>query len=498
MLHHRLTWDILSHGTPLRAEVEAFASGEKPLVAYPALAARTASWFFVPIAERRGEADHSIVSKKTVGRNVSGPSVSLALRLPEIEAMLSVADGAAISRMIGFFDQVRGPKDANNIFGFSRHPLLKGLVDRNERGEFLQTKSNCSWPCMAWTQRHSSPRLWGPRIATTSTRNIRSRMRPGRRQWRGRDVSALMLMSAVSPCASTVRRPCGPGEHIRCQRRVRPFWAFGQLLLPPIAHTLARRHRRRESIPPPPRRRHRLEREEEEEEIGRSGMVAPLAPAPDTPPALGDAMRKAFFRVLRKDVGRAKTVPILVASGGKLGTKSMAVTLHGSVWAKDGPRKSVEPLCASPFQLPVAIVDFHTGDAQMLEEGLESWSMCTALAYGLKDKKLPPVAAELLRGLVEGGAFAGAGRPLHVAARDVATLNVLSEWRSSGLVEQTQAFADSSSWCLSAHGMVELSTSQLSRLWRRAHGSCYACWRAAASSGFACRPSGSRRPHCRL
>ena len=128
-LHHRLTWLHLREGSPVREELEVFVAGE-PLVSLPRLQALVYELKFVPTVERMQEADHSIVSRMVQYRKVSGPYVSLCLRLPEVRQLMS--SQKAYEDFLLRFEEVEQVDDLAKRFGFFKHPLWKKACRENQ------------------------------------------------------------------------------------------------------------------------------------------------------------------------------------------------------------------------------------------------------------------------------------------------------------------------------------------------------------------------------
>ena len=112
----------------------------------PELFVRVAVWLFISITERRGEADHSVMTKGTQGRTVTAAATSLTLRIPILEQRLAKATAKEFHRMADTFNVIRKPLAAIRTFGFVRHPyIVKGMA-ANESKEHLQTRfSRCMY-----------------------------------------------------------------------------------------------------------------------------------------------------------------------------------------------------------------------------------------------------------------------------------------------------------------------------------------------------------------
>ena len=82
-LHDRVTWHWLSSGGVLRQQIDKLISGT-PLSELHQLKQAIAEFMFVPIVERVQEAEHSIVTRETIYRHVTGSYVSLLPRFPGI------------------------------------------------------------------------------------------------------------------------------------------------------------------------------------------------------------------------------------------------------------------------------------------------------------------------------------------------------------------------------------------------------------------------------
>ena len=99
-----------------------------PLDVLPDLKNLLATFLFIPTAERRQEADHSILKRFVMGSHCGGPYVSLALRLPEIEQECSTQCGlVSFAKVVGsLFSK---PVAMIKQLGLARHPLMVEAVD---------------------------------------------------------------------------------------------------------------------------------------------------------------------------------------------------------------------------------------------------------------------------------------------------------------------------------------------------------------------------------
>ena len=90
-LHHRISWYWLHPGSQVRAELEAFRDGAARET-LPLFSKLAAEMYFVPVAERCQEGQHSLVHRSVGDRKTSGPYVSLAIRSSEIERLSSIEE----------------------------------------------------------------------------------------------------------------------------------------------------------------------------------------------------------------------------------------------------------------------------------------------------------------------------------------------------------------------------------------------------------------------
>ena len=148
LLQHPLTARFLSNnGGSLREELTAFTRGCS-LQSLPQLERAVAELAFVPLSERRQEADHALIHRPTHSRIVGGAYTSLILRLPEIEKHVwGRDDGSASSQVQArLLEKLSLLSDANRfaqVFGFFSHPLYEELyvnkATNKQRLQFLQT-----------------------------------------------------------------------------------------------------------------------------------------------------------------------------------------------------------------------------------------------------------------------------------------------------------------------------------------------------------------------
>ena len=100
------------------------------LDALPDLKNLLATFIFIPTAERRLEADRSILKRLVKGSHCGGPYVSLALRLPEIQQECSTQRG-----LVSFAKVVESltskPLAMVKQLGLAMHPLMVEAFDNS-------------------------------------------------------------------------------------------------------------------------------------------------------------------------------------------------------------------------------------------------------------------------------------------------------------------------------------------------------------------------------
>ena len=148
-LHHRFTWFLFKISPTFRPQLEAFAGGQ-PLQSLPQLRRLVAellgprqAWcafilkcvvsdgFFVMPHEvaRRQEGDHSLVSRGSVNRRVSGSYVSMLLRMKEIASLFEgQRTTAAVSEFLSEFVAILKPDEMAQRLGLYRHLLYLEAV----------------------------------------------------------------------------------------------------------------------------------------------------------------------------------------------------------------------------------------------------------------------------------------------------------------------------------------------------------------------------------
>ena len=96
--HHHLSQRMLSHGSPVRVEVNRFIEGEA-LVNLPSLEHLAGCFRLVQVSERYLEASHSILKRK-VAPNSAGPIISLSRRLWRLTMDIDIDPTQALSRKL--------------------------------------------------------------------------------------------------------------------------------------------------------------------------------------------------------------------------------------------------------------------------------------------------------------------------------------------------------------------------------------------------------------
>jgi len=119
--HHRVTCEFMEG--PVRMELDAWAQSEHDLSHYPVALKCVSRWCSVPVAERSGEALHSLVKRGAGYRRASGPYISLKLRWPEQEQRLYF-EADYLSRLASALHEVRSVTGVITRLGLTRHPYF--------------------------------------------------------------------------------------------------------------------------------------------------------------------------------------------------------------------------------------------------------------------------------------------------------------------------------------------------------------------------------------
>ena len=123
--HHPLAWRLLSAGSLLREQINAFVAGSS-LADLPELLMEVASLAFTPVVERVIERDHAEVHRILATRKVRGAYVSFGLRSSELEQMLR--SDIQHDEVCNCVDLVRNPRQLMLRLGIAGHPLaLQGI-----------------------------------------------------------------------------------------------------------------------------------------------------------------------------------------------------------------------------------------------------------------------------------------------------------------------------------------------------------------------------------
>lgn len=134
--HHRLTYQLLSTSSPLRADLNRFLSG-KALHELPRLEHFAACFRFMQITERSYEAAHSIV-KRRAPPNAKGPTISLTLRLLDLAGDVKL-EPKILMEVADEFDRARNVKQIPHVLGIATHPALAPLLTlKRNRWKLIQ------------------------------------------------------------------------------------------------------------------------------------------------------------------------------------------------------------------------------------------------------------------------------------------------------------------------------------------------------------------------
>ena len=126
--HHHLSQRMLSHGSPVRVEVNRFIEGEA-LGNLPSLEHLAGCFRLVQVSERYLEASHSILKRK-VAPNSAGPVISLSRRLWRLTMDIDI-DPSTLMQVADLYEVARDIKSLPARLGLAGHPDL--LANGNKK-----------------------------------------------------------------------------------------------------------------------------------------------------------------------------------------------------------------------------------------------------------------------------------------------------------------------------------------------------------------------------
>ena len=126
--HHPTTWKVFAPGGLLRRQLDRLALD--PLVVLPQLPElyeQVCRLAFIPVVERIVEGQHSLVHRHTGYRKVTGAYISTALRLAEMDELLS-RDDSCKRGFVAEFEALRHSRRLVKSFRLQEHPQWQALV----------------------------------------------------------------------------------------------------------------------------------------------------------------------------------------------------------------------------------------------------------------------------------------------------------------------------------------------------------------------------------
>ena len=152
--HHELTKKLLTPGTALREELEAFAGdcaqGHEPAeleTLSQDFQVEVARLRFIPVVEREIEAKHKDLKHALVALTRHGPArASMGLRSRQLWAELAAAQPPEQEAFLQLLDVTRVPSGASAALGFAAHPLLTQRVTRS-RSDELKALERATYRC---------------------------------------------------------------------------------------------------------------------------------------------------------------------------------------------------------------------------------------------------------------------------------------------------------------------------------------------------------------
>lgn len=368
-MHHRISWEFLAPGCELRRQLQAFASGSQPLWTWPELHRRVLALTFINVAERRGEADHSLISKAAVGRKPAPPAVSLSLRMPEVLEAIGTSP-AQVHDFCAHFNSVRNPRDAVVAQGLSRHPTIKEALERNaayhEMHTLLQSVVYGTDPeSMFYKDADGVLKLHdkSKRAVAKAAESIRRGGYLPRRLSR----EAVRQHALLHHCLNAMKL----GQMCSLLAGVGAFNAVEAALATKVGQHVGGEGSapKQQSIS--------LEADVEDMELHEPVGADCMEGAALLP-------RSVFFIVLKSRAGRVKAVPLAPAAGSKMSMTSLAITLHHSRTTSDGRVFArTEPAKSLAVGNGVAVLELFGVDGLCLQDGLLAWTVSGAPSISL-------------------------------------------------------------------------------------------------------------------
>ena len=405
---------------------------------------------FLPTAERIVEAEHSTMKKALGLRTPSGPYVSTALRMPEMQQVFTRPTD--YKRLLEQWPLVSNPDDAAKRFGLWRHPQYQEAVsDKRSRHERRSVLSVLLYMLDPETQFRNVKAMRKRRLAHERKKKIAKdkffeNLNPDLNAWSPatveRKAAAQHMQDRMEP-GHLYSLPVGVAALPSLQSRLHAqaqIKLADQRLENDAADSLSLNEGAMSSAP----------------EVG-AGMD-PVAEGQVVlrPASSADDRRVLFFRLSRNAPARARVLNLPPASGMKLQSTDLSVTLHSSVQSADACWVEVEARKAQGIASAASILSLCNADAGTIPSVLQQWSTCPKLVYKLKNFPAIPDLASLLLRFVLQRAFPGIGPAQHLAVNPSDKDFVLCQTlEKSGYIACTSQ-EPSSAWVFTERGLNDL------------------------------------------
>ena len=166
-----------------------------------------------------------------------------------------------------------------------------------------------------------------------------------------------------------------------------------------------------------------------------------------------------FVRLSRTAPARTKVVSLPAASGMRLSSTDLTVTIHACVQSSEACWVQVEPQKAEGVLSPVSVLSLSNTDAQTLPFTLRQWSTCKKLVYCFHGQLATPALASLLDRVVSQRAFPGSRISQHVrinSADEQAETALCEDLAHASFLVKSSVDHEESAWALTDQGLQGL------------------------------------------
>lgn len=445
-LHHVVTKRFLDKGGEFRWSLDKFIAGA-PITDFPNFQQAVLTFVFMPIAERYIEGGHSVIKRRTMGRQWKGRSavqVSLARRLPAIIAQVA-EEPSLLTQVSAVLSRTRKQHDIPKLLGMMKHPEIIRIMSSKP------------------LQRHKLESCLRQVIYRTDTAGMMCAVGEARR-----DNAAAKRREGLEADRALRTENKVTAESVRKQAFIEHF------------HMVASENPQAYfSLPRPEGMASGLQRvtdlmrapavvQDLRTSFDEDAEADLLEPQADEQPHL-------IVRVVKSKPSAWHTVPMSKAASKKLTAQDMAVTVHRGVPTRNGEalHVSAEPLA----EYPVAILRGFGGSSMAELEGTVSkWSTHRRPTYHIDCWRsclaTPDDCSRVLTDMVECGALPGPSHgdtdltgPTYSVDESIpgATL-ALDELRDADYVKRIVVNNGNSEWVLTlagVHSMVLKDRSSL-------------------------------------